>query len=203
MSTKKNINTSALLLCFVFLTGSGLTVAHAAAPVAGGDDAATQKECSEQFQKVMTCLDYAKGKTASPSAQCCGSVKDIKDNDPKCLCFIIQQAHSGSSEIKSFGIQEAKLLQLPSACELKNASTSNCPKLLGISPTSPDAAIFSGNASTTATPATPTGTSSASEKSDGTKLRSYMVAPTAVVALAVFFCAFPTGAASSMFYKRG
>ncbi|KAK1552062.1 hypothetical protein Q3G72_009772 [Acer saccharum] len=199
MLTKKNINTSALLLCFVLLTGSGFT----AAPVAGGDDAATQKECSEQLQKVMTCLDYAKGKAATPSSQCCGSVKDIKDNDPKCLCFIIQQAHGGSNEmLKSLGIQEAKLLQLPSACQLKNASTSNCPKLLGISPTSPDAAIFSSNASTTATTATTTGTSSASEKSDGTKLRSYLVGPTAVVALAVFFCAFPTGAASSMFYKR-
>ncbi|KAI9170282.1 hypothetical protein LWI28_025488 [Acer negundo] len=200
MSTKKNINTSALLLCFVFLTGSGFTAAHAAAPTAGGDDAATQKECSEQLQKVMACLDYAKGKVATPSAQCCGSVKDIKDDDPKCLCYIIQQAHGGSNEVlRSMGIQEAKLLQLPSACELKNASTSNCPKLLGLSPSSPDAAIFTSNASTTAT----TGTSAASEKSDGTKLRSYLVGPTAVVALAIFFCAFPTGAASFMFYKRG
>ncbi|KAK2636799.1 hypothetical protein Ddye_031591 [Dipteronia dyeriana] len=201
MSTKKNINTSALLLCFVLLTSSGLT---AAAPAAGGDDTAMQKECSEQLPKVMTCLDYAKGKAATPSAQCCGSVKDIKDNEPKCLCYIIQQAHGGSNDqLKSLGIQEAKLLQLPTACELKNASTSNCPKLLGISPSSPDAEIFSSNGSTTATPATPTGTSSASEKSDGTKFRSYLVGPTAVVALAVFFCAFPTGADSFMFYKRG
>ncbi|KAK3223663.1 hypothetical protein Dsin_010688 [Dipteronia sinensis] len=194
MSTKKNINrTSALLLCFVLLCGSGLRSA-------GGDDTTIEKKCSDQFQKVTMCLDYAQGKAAKPSTQCCGSVKDIKDNDPKCLCYIIQQAHGGSNDqLKSLGIQEAKLLQLPSACELKNASISNCPKLLGISPSSPDAAIFSGNASTTATPATPTGTSSASEKSDGTKLRSYLFGPTAVIALAIFFCAFPTGVASSMF----
>lgn len=94
----------------------------------GGADTELQNECADQLNKVMDCLDFAKGTTATPSAKCCGSVKDMKDSNPKCLCFIIQQAHGGSSDmVKSLGIQEAKLLQLPSACQIKNASVSDCP----------------------------------------------------------------------------
>ncbi|KAL5760199.1 hypothetical protein ACOSP7_018702 [Xanthoceras sorbifolium] len=205
MTMTKNVNTSgASLFCFFLLCGSGVIAVSAAAPPAG-DGAETQQECGEQFQKVMTCLDYAKGKAATPSSQCCGSVKDIKENDPKCLCYIIQQAHGGSSDtLKSLGVQEAKLLQLPSACQLKNASISYCPKLLGISPSSPDAAIFSSNASTTATHATPTGTTVATENANNSDLGPYLVGPmtAAAIGLAIFFYAFPAGAAS-MFYKWG
>ncbi|KAJ6307651.1 hypothetical protein OIU76_017448, partial [Salix suchowensis] len=57
---------------------------------------------------------------------------------------------------KNLGIQEAKMLQLPTACQLQNASLSFCPMLLGLSPGSSDAAIFT-NVSTSATPAASTG----------------------------------------------
>ncbi|KAJ6702218.1 BIFUNCTIONAL INHIBITOR/LIPID-TRANSFER PROTEIN/SEED STORAGE 2S ALBUMIN SUPERFAMILY PROTEIN-RELATED [Salix koriyanagi] len=47
-----------------------------------------------------------------------------------------------AQQIKNLGIQEAKMLQLPTACQLQNASLSFCPMLLGLSPGSSDAAIF-------------------------------------------------------------
>ncbi|KAF9597020.1 hypothetical protein IFM89_014885 [Coptis chinensis] len=40
------------------------------------------------------------------------------------------------------GLQEAKLLQLPTACNLINANISDCPKLLNLAPNSPDMGIF-------------------------------------------------------------
>ncbi|XP_010540409.1 PREDICTED: non-specific lipid transfer protein GPI-anchored 1-like isoform X2 [Tarenaya hassleriana] len=145
-------------LIFFFL--SSLTVltmpppSFAADPAAGGGGGgALAEECNEDFQKVMLCLDFARGKVATPTKQCCDSVGGIKDKDPKCLCFIIQQTRTGGEALKQLGVQEDKLLQLPSACQLRNASISDCPRLLGLAPNSPDAAIFSGNATSSSTPA--------------------------------------------------
>lgn len=107
-----------LLFCII-LFGSEIMVLEA--------DDSTAKECGEDFQKVTICLDYAKGKASAPTKECCSAVKGIKDSEPKCLCYIIQQAHSGSETLKNMGVQEAKLLQLPSACQLQNATVANCP----------------------------------------------------------------------------
>ncbi|KAK8516737.1 hypothetical protein V6N13_080838 [Hibiscus sabdariffa] len=139
------------------------------------DDSGLMTECSTDFQSVMTCLSFAQGK----------------------------QTQSGAQNLKSLGVQEAKLFELPSACQLKNASVSDCPKILGLSPNSPDAAIFTNSSSkataTPSTPATSTGTpSSAAEKTDnkssGTKLGSHFAGSTAallVATAAVFLFAFP------------
>ena len=90
-----------------------------------GDSLST--ECSSDFQKLMGCLNYASGKANTPTKDCCSAVQSIKDSEPKCLCYIIQQAHNGNAQIKSLGIQEAKMLQLPTVCQLQNASLSFCP----------------------------------------------------------------------------
>ncbi|KAK2969309.1 hypothetical protein RJ640_030850 [Escallonia rubra] len=97
--------------------------------VCGGVGAATLGEsCSKVFEKVTTCLTFATGKAATPTKDCCSSVTEIRESDPACLCYIIQQIHNGSNpQIKSLGIQEARLVQLPSACKLANASLSDCP----------------------------------------------------------------------------
>ncbi|GAV91688.1 LTP_2 domain-containing protein [Cephalotus follicularis] len=152
----------------------------------------SSEDCTADFQKVTPCLGYATGKATIPTKDCCTATKEIKESDPKCLCFIIQQTNNSSNTIKSMGIQVAKLLELPSACQLQNASASNCPKLLGISPSSPDAAIFT-NGSTTATPSIIAGAgagSSTSVKSDGTngiKHGPYLVGSVFVIALAINF----------------
>ncbi|PPS17437.1 hypothetical protein GOBAR_AA03138 [Gossypium barbadense] len=124
----------------------------------------------------MTCLSFAQGKMEKPSKECCSSVSSIKEEEPKCLCYILQQTQaSGAQNLKSLGVQQDKLLQLPSACQLKNASVTDCPKLLGLAPNSPDAAIFTNSSSTPTTPSTGT-PSSASENADnnsgGTKLET-------------------------------
>ncbi|GFP95572.1 non-specific lipid transfer protein GPI-anchored 1 [Phtheirospermum japonicum] len=95
---------------------------------AGGADESLAAKCSAQFQKVTQCLPFATAKAAAPSKDCCDSVTDLKASDPACLCFIIQQIHNGSNAaVKSMGVQETRLLQLPSVCKLANASVSECP----------------------------------------------------------------------------
>ncbi|KAK9166515.1 hypothetical protein Scep_001706 [Stephania cephalantha] len=86
-----------------------------------------EEECANKFTKVTMCLDYGTGKAAQPSSECCSSVKDIKIKDSACLCFFIQQVHSGGPNLKSLGLQEARILQLPKACGI-NATLSDCAK---------------------------------------------------------------------------
>lgn len=90
-------------------------------------------KCSADFEKVAQCLSYVTGKAATPTKDCCTSVTEIRDSNPVCLCFFIQQTHNGSEQIRSLGVQETKLLQLPTACNLKNASISNCPSEFSLS----------------------------------------------------------------------
>ncbi|CAN0896126.1 Non-specific lipid transfer protein GPI-anchored 1 [Linum grandiflorum] len=138
-----------------------LILCMAAAVTAAAGDQNLSTECAKDFQSVMTCLAYAQGKQTTPSKECCDSVTSINTNEPKCLCYIMQQTHNGSAQFKSMGIQESKLLQLPTSCRLHNATVSFCPRLLGLPANSPDAAIFtnaSSASSTSPTTATPTTT---------------------------------------------
>ncbi|KAG2320751.1 hypothetical protein Bca4012_056213 [Brassica carinata] len=164
---------------------ASISAAAPAAPAAGG---ALAEECSQDFQKVTLCLDFATGKAPKPSKKCCDAIEDTKERDPKCLCFVIQQAKTGGQALKDLGVQEDKLIQLPTSCELHNASISECPKLLGISPSSPDAAVFTNNATSTTTPAAPAGKSPATPTpatSTGTGGSASIRDGNAVVALAL------------------
>ncbi|CAJ1938807.1 unnamed protein product [Sphenostylis stenocarpa] len=168
---------SVWLWLLVFVLGVGVSE--------GGDLAA---KCNLLVQKVLPCLNFATGQAAVPTKECCEATLEIKKSDPECLCFAIQQTHKGSPEVKSMGIQEGRLLQLPSACNLKNASTSNCPKLLGLSPNSPDAAIFRNGSlgtNSTSTLGTATPLSDTHKPSFGTMLPSPLTLLLAAVVSAV------------------
>lgn len=106
----------AVALLVVFLGGHEVAAA-----------ASTEEKCGADFPKLTVCLTYATGKAAVPTKDCCNSVQGIKDSEPECLCFLVQQIHKGDDKIKSMGIQESKLLYLPTACTLKNATLAECP----------------------------------------------------------------------------
>ncbi|XP_010249032.1 PREDICTED: non-specific lipid transfer protein GPI-anchored 1-like [Nelumbo nucifera] len=129
-------------------------------------DAASVEQCSSSLTSVTNCLDYSSGKAESPNKDCCNSVTKIRDQNPVCLCFIIQQTHKGTNSFKQLGLKEDRLLQLPTACKLANASVSECPKLLDLPPNSPDAAIF--NTTTNSTAPSSTTTSSSPDTSSST-----------------------------------
>lgn len=86
------------------------------------------QQCSEKLPEVMTCVAFASGKENSPQKKCCDSVMEMKESNPACLCFLIQQIHNGTNPaLQKMNIQESRLLQLPSACKIANASISDCP----------------------------------------------------------------------------
>ncbi|KAE8039327.1 hypothetical protein FH972_011751 [Carpinus fangiana] len=192
MSKMKAQSSHLIALFFFFLLFCGL------ARKAGAAAASVADKCNKDFNKVVSCLDYAKGSASTPTKDCCNSVKEIKDDDPVCLCYVIQLSQNGSDQIKNLGIKQERLLQLPTACDLKNASVTNCPGLLGLSPTSPAAAIFT-NASA-GTPSTPsTGTSSSPEAANigsGLGPNSAVLMATAITMI-FFLFAFPVGSSSA------
>ncbi|MED6180472.1 hypothetical protein PIB30_010688 [Stylosanthes scabra] len=167
----------------------------------GGGGGDLSGKCSTVVQQVIPCLNFATGQAQVPSKECCEASSKIKDSSPECLCYVIQQTHKGSPEVKSMGIQEAKLIQLPSACKLKNASISNCPKLLGLAPGSADAAIFtnlSSSSNGTASPSTSSSSSSTAtptsqNDSHGSMLRPPLMADiVAIMALPMLLLVVPT-----------
>lgn len=113
---KSSINLSSLLL--LSLLGFSL-----------GTDSTNplQDTCSKDFEKLTMCLDYASAKVAEPGTTCCSAVSGIRQDQPACLCYIIQQAHSSSSSMASMGIKFDRLLSLPDSCKLANTSIANCP----------------------------------------------------------------------------
>ncbi|XP_068666872.1 non-specific lipid transfer protein GPI-anchored 1-like [Aristolochia californica] len=129
-----------LLGLFVFLSLLGFSTAASSS---------IEDQCTNQIGKVTSCLQYASGKMAAPTDECCKAVKDIRSNAPVCLCFVIQQVNGGSATVKDLGLKVDKLLQMPADCKLANSSATECPKLLGLSSTSPDYALFMGSNSTT------------------------------------------------------
>lgn len=123
--------------------------------------------------ELPDCLSYSTGKVDKPPASCCGPVSEIAKKDIVCLCYIVQQAHNGTSQaVIDMGLKFDRLVNLPTVCKLRNADPKKCPskfflllwisiyiykerlndylfrftkiELLGISANSPDYAIFNG-----------------------------------------------------------
>ncbi|PIA33785.1 hypothetical protein AQUCO_04000086v1 [Aquilegia coerulea] len=163
---------------FCFLNGS----VFCAAP-----SPTVEAPCSIEFSEVDVCLSFATGKTDSPSKDCCTNIKDIMDKNPVCFCFVIQQAHDKSIRLKTRGLQKAKVLQLPSACNLANGSMSVCPKLLNLSPSSPDNAFFKDPS--TVAPAT----STPPTQSMGFMHRPVLASPIAITLATTMFICVPAG----------
>ncbi|CAD6264847.1 unnamed protein product [Miscanthus lutarioriparius] len=101
-----------------------------------------QSKCQGDFGKLTDCMDYATGHAASPSSTCCGDAGDTEKARPECLCYIIQQVHTGRNQVQSLGLRFDRLIALPAACNLPNANVSLCINLLNLKPGSPDYALF-------------------------------------------------------------
>jgi hypothetical protein len=85
-----------------------------------------QAKCQDDFGKLTDCMDYATGHAGTPSSTCCSDADATHRSRPECLCYIIQQVHSGRQEVQSLGLRFDRLLALPSACKLANANVTLC-----------------------------------------------------------------------------
>jgi hypothetical protein len=95
-----------------------------------------QAKCQDDFGKLTDCMDFATGHSGTPSSTCCSDAAATHKSRPECLCYIIQQVHSGRQEVQSLGLRFDRLLALPSACKLANANVTLCISEYHISPRS-------------------------------------------------------------------
>lgn len=100
--------------------------AAAAAQPPAADADPLQSRCQGDFGKLTDCMDYATGHAASPSSTCCGDAGDTEKARPECLCYIIQQTHTGRNQVQSLGLRFDRLMALPAACNLPNSNVSLC-----------------------------------------------------------------------------
>ncbi|XP_019155708.1 PREDICTED: non-specific lipid transfer protein GPI-anchored 1-like [Ipomoea nil] len=156
--------------------------------VKGAED--LQDRCGKDIQKVVACLSFATGKAATPGKECCESASSIEASErPLCFCYMIEQVHNGSNtQIQSSGIQEARLLQLPSACKINDVNVTTCPKLLKLPANSPDIAFFT-NTSANSASTTP-GVGAGPAPSNAFKHNPLQLAGHLPVAVAIFYFTF-------------
>ncbi|XP_062194879.1 non-specific lipid transfer protein GPI-anchored 1-like [Phragmites australis] len=128
-----------------------------------------QGKCQEDFGKLTDCLDYATGHAGTPSSTCCSDAMATHKSRPECLCYIIQQVHSGRNEVQSLGLRFDRLLALPAACSLPGANVTLCTNLLHLKPGSPDYALFANASKITPSTTTP---ASGSTAGSGFKLQT-------------------------------
>ncbi|XP_048442332.1 non-specific lipid transfer protein GPI-anchored 14-like isoform X2 [Pyrus x bretschneideri] len=140
------------------------------ASFATADSAKDREECTQQLVGMATCLPYVGGQAKAPTPDCCSGLKQVLNNNKKCLCVIIKDRNDPELGLQ---MNVTLALGLPSVCKAP-ANVSKCPELLHLDPKSPEAQVFyqlEGNSTKTASSLapSPSGHSISSEaKSDRT-----------------------------------
>ncbi|GJN22970.1 hypothetical protein PR202_gb10580 [Eleusine coracana subsp. coracana] len=105
-----------------------------------GDFAADRAECADKLMGLATCLTYvqAKATARSPTPDCCAGLKQVVTASKKCLCVLVKDRDDPAL---GFQINVTRAMDLPDTCNFP-ATFSDCPKILNMSPNSPEAQIF-------------------------------------------------------------
>ncbi|XP_042418834.1 non-specific lipid transfer protein GPI-anchored 14-like [Zingiber officinale] len=111
----------------------------------GSDSASDFAECGSALVGLQTCISYVQGAAAAPTPDCCGGLKDVLAQSPRCLCVLIKDRDDPQLPVK---INVTRALALPTACSAA-ANVSKCPKLLNLPPNSPEAQVFGQSANST------------------------------------------------------
>uniref|UniRef100_A0A2N9HEA3 Bifunctional inhibitor/plant lipid transfer protein/seed storage helical domain-containing protein n=1 Tax=Fagus sylvatica TaxID=28930 RepID=A0A2N9HEA3_FAGSY len=134
------------------------------------DAAKDREECTQQLVGLATCLPYVGGQAKAPTPDCCTGLKQVLNNNKKCLCVIIRDRNDPELGLQ---INVTLALGLPSVCHAP-ANVSQCPALLHMDPNSPEAQVFyqlgSNSSQSTGSPSTSpnVGGNSTSAKREGT-----------------------------------
>ncbi|WVZ60912.1 hypothetical protein U9M48_010871 [Paspalum notatum var. saurae] len=107
---------------------------------ARADFAADRAECADQLMGLATCLTYVQDKATAraPTPDCCAGLKQVVAASKKCMCVLVKDRDEPAL---GFKINVTRAMDLPSLCN-NPATFSDCPKILGMSPDAPEAAIF-------------------------------------------------------------
>ncbi|OMO80936.1 Plant lipid transfer protein/Par allergen [Corchorus capsularis] len=150
------------------------------AGLASSDVDQDKTECANQLVGLAPCLPYVGGTAKAPTIDCCSGLKTVLDKSRKCLCVLIKDKDDPSLGLK---INTTLAALLPNTCHAP-VNMTECVALLHLTPNSKDAKMFEdyekltegGHASTPAPSGNSksSGASSAAEKSDGGKGKTWV-----------------------------
>ncbi|ERN09828.1 non-specific lipid transfer protein GPI-anchored 1 [Amborella trichopoda] len=132
-----------LFFTFIFFSLPSLSIS------ASNDTA----KCEAEVNNLMPCLPYTQKSDPSPTKECCTKLTDVEERSVLCLCYLLRLIVNGDRTVKSLNLDLTRTLQLPTVCKI-NANVTQCPKILNISPSSPEYAIFMNQSSGNSTSGT-------------------------------------------------
>lgn len=109
-----------LLLLFASLlhhTALSQNPGGASTPSAGP----TMADCGTRLLPLVPCAPFVQGTAPSPAQPCCDGLKQLSDQQPGCLCLLL----NNTDALSSFPINSTLALQLPLLCNLQ-FHTSSC-----------------------------------------------------------------------------
>ena len=77
------------------------------------DAAKDREECAQQLVGLATCLPYVGGQSKAPTPDCCTGLKQVLQDNKKCLCVIIRDCNDPELGLQ---INVTFALGLPSVC---------------------------------------------------------------------------------------
>ncbi|CAK9147735.1 unnamed protein product [Ilex paraguariensis] len=70
--------------------------------------------CGTSLLPLVPCAPFVQGSVPSPAQQCCDNLKQFYNQQPNCLCFLLN-----NTALRSFPINRTLALQLPLLCNLQ------------------------------------------------------------------------------------
>ncbi|KAL7590982.1 hypothetical protein Lser_V15G34231 [Lactuca serriola] len=135
--------TAVLILCIsavAMYAGLVDSAHHTGAPAPAAD-------CSTVILNMADCLSYvtAGSTVKTPEGTCCSGLKSVLKTDAQCLC----EAFKNSAQL-GISLNVTKALALPTACNIKAPSVTNCGMSLGTASAPVQAPMAVGEAPTVA-----------------------------------------------------
>ena len=86
------------------------------------DSSPTIAQCTPSLLLLIPCTTFVQGTSPSPGSACCGNLKQLYSQEPRCLCLFLN-----GTNLRSLPINRTLALQLPALCSLQvNANMSAC-----------------------------------------------------------------------------
>ncbi|KAF6147112.1 hypothetical protein GIB67_036831 [Kingdonia uniflora] len=124
-------SSSSLLILVIFV--SFPSVAFTQDPFSSSTSSGSDMlNCGPQLLALAPCASFVQGSIPSPSQTCCNNLYDLFDQQPNCLCVLLNE-----TSFTSFPINRTLAFQLPNLCRVAMNISSACPGLT-ILPGSPE-----------------------------------------------------------------
>ena len=113
------IKTRMIVAMLLMVIGVGVS---AQAP---GPAPAASTDCMSELLTMSDCLTYVEegSNLTKPDKACCPELAKLVNNNPICLCYLLQKNSTSNYGIE---IDMNRALHLPSVCKVETPAASNC-----------------------------------------------------------------------------